>query len=325
MKTAVLGLGFMGSTHLQAMQQIPGAELAAVWDADPQRLTGDLSAIQGNLNTGGGRFDFSAVTAYTDLSGLLADPAIEAVDICLPTYLHEDVAIRALQAGKHVLVEKPMALDGAGGRRMIEAADRAGRLLMCAQVLRFFPEYVVLKEAMGRLGRPRAAYLARRCAEPGWGGWLKDAARSGGGAFDLLIHDIDQCLYLFGKPHAVSASGFANWVSGHLYYEGLTVTVEGGWQDSPRYPFTMEYRVTLEHGTVEFSSAGRPPVEYTAEERVLPLPSMGGYAAEIAYFVECCTTGRRPERCLPEDSAAAVDLTHALLNARERKGEKCPC
>jgi predicted dehydrogenase len=325
MKTAVLGLGFMGSIHVRAMLAAPGAELTAVYSADPAKLTGDLTGIQGNLGGPGQRFDFSHVKPYGSIPDLLADAEIEAVDLCLPTWLHEEVAVAALRAGKHVLVEKPMALDGDSARRIIAAADQAGRVLMCAHVLRFFPEYLALRDVMGDLGAVRAAFFGRRCGEPGWGGWLKDPAKSGGGAFDLLIHDIDTCLWLFGAPAAVSATGCADWVAGQLFYEGFTVGIEGGWQASRAYPFCMEYRVTFDRGIVEYSSAARPPVAFTDAERVLPLAAMDGYAAEIAYFVECCTAGKPPERCPPAQSAQAVELMQLVLDARARKGEKIAC
>jgi predicted dehydrogenase len=322
MKTAVLGLGFMGSMHVQALASVPDAELAAVYSADPKKLSGDLTAIQGNLGGPGQKFDFSKLKPYRNISDLLSDPEIEAVDLCLPTYLHEEVAVAALRAGKHVLLEKPMALDGAAARRIIAAAQSANRIVMCAQVLRFFPEYLALHDAMAPLGQMRAAYFGRRCAEPSWGGWLKDPARSGGGAFDLLIHDIDVCLWLFGHPRAIAATGFGDWVAGQLFYDGFAANVEGGWQNAPAYPFCMEYRVTMERGAIEYSSASKPPTLYTDAEQKLPLVSMDGYAAEIAYFVECCKANQRPDRCPPEDSALAVDLMHALLNARAKNGEK---
>ena len=89
MKIAVLGLGFMGSTHAQAWLQIPGAELAAVASRDPRRLSGDFTGVQGNLGGQGGKLDFSAVARYTSAAEAVLDPAVEAVDICLPTRLHE--------------------------------------------------------------------------------------------------------------------------------------------------------------------------------------------------------------------------------------------
>src|SRR5450432_2755749 len=152
MRIAMLGLGFMGGVHLRALRQVAGASVAAVFSNDERQLSGDLTATQGNLGRPGERFDFSAVKQYRELGAVLGDPEIDAVDICLPTFLHEDVAVAALRAGKHVLVEKPMALEGASARRIIAAAERAVRILMGAQVLRFFPEYVALHNAMPGLG-----------------------------------------------------------------------------------------------------------------------------------------------------------------------------
>ena len=325
MKLAVIGLGFMGGMHVGALAGIPGAELTAVCSDDEKQLTGDLTGVTGNLGGGGKRYDFSRVKPYRKIDDLLADAEIEAVDICLPTWLHEEVAMAALRAGKHVLVEKPMALNAAGARRMIEAARESGRILMCAQVLRFFPEYVALHDAMKDLGAVSRASFGRRCAEPGWGGWLKDASKSGGGVFDLLIHDVDACLWLFGMPRAVASTGIGNWVSGQLFYDGFTVGVEGGWQASPAYPLSMEYRVTMERGTVEFAG-GKPPVLYNAGgAQPLPLASMDGYAAEVAYFVECCIAGKSPDRCPPTQSAQSVEVMQALLDARQQNGEKILC
>jgi predicted dehydrogenase len=322
MKLAVLGLGFMGSMHARAI----GSRLAAVYSSDPRKLAGDLSAIRGNLEGAGGTLDFSAVNPYSSIDALIADTTIGAVDICLPTDLHEPVAIQALRAGKHVLVEKPMALDGASADRMIAAADAAGRTLMCAQVLRFLPEYKALRQALPRLGTIRRATFHRRCAAPSWGGWLHDPARSGGGVFDLLIHDVDICLHLFGAPSAVAATGVTDAIEAQLFYrDGMVAAIAGGWEPAAAYPFRMEYRVSGDQGLVEYSSAGRVPTLYTAEEQALPLDVTGGYEAEIDYFVSCCESGRPPMICPPSESAQAVDLMRLLLDARERQGEKLPC
>lgn len=326
----------MGSTHLKALRNIPGAELAAVFDLDEKRLSGDLTSVQGNLGGPGETIDFSGVKRYRDLDLLLADPGITAVDICLPTHLHAAVAIEALRAGKHVLVEKPMALDASGVERMVRQAARRKRILMTAQVLRFFPAYVALREAIrrGRLGRVRFAVFRRRCAEPAWGGWLKDPAKSGGGVFDLLIHDTDMCLHLFGKPQAVSATGYSDQAAGidgmhaQLFYShGAVVLITGGWHHPGAYPFSMEYTVTLDGGTVDFSSAGRAPALYRPNrpEQVLPLQDRDPYGAEIEYFVECCRTGRAPELCPPRESANAVKLMLLMLEARNRNGAKLKC
>ena len=210
MKLAVLGLGFMGSTHVKALLKMKGVELAAVCSVDEKALSGDFRHVQGNFGGSGDCIDFSAVRKYRELEDVLADPDVDAVDLCLPTDLHATVAIEALRGGKHVLVEKPMALDGHAAAQMIAEAQKAGKILMAAQVLRFMPPYMALRDAMsgGQLGLVRTAVFRRRCAAPVWGGWLQRPELSGGGVFDLLIHDVDIMLHLFGKPERVAATGY---------------------------------------------------------------------------------------------------------------------
>ena len=259
MRIAVLGLGFMGSTHLKAIKNIPTARLAAVMDADEQRLSGDLSAIQGNLGGPGEKMDFSGVARYKTAGEALADPDVEAVDVCLPTDLHAGVALEALRAGKHVLVEKPMALDGASADCLVEEAERGNRVLMAAQVLRFFPEYQAARRLVksGELGAVRSALFRRRCAAPAWSQWLADPSKSGGGVFDLLIHDVDYCLHALGRPEAVEAHGHEDLGRGidtifarFLYPGGPAVAITGGWHHPKSYPFSMEFTITADGGTL---------------------------------------------------------------------------
>src|SRR5262249_34437854 len=141
MKIAVLGLGFMGSTHLKAYRNIPGVQVAAIASRNEKHREGDLSDIQGNIGGPGEKMDFSAVRKYSDPLEAALDPGVEAIDICLPSNQHAPVAIAALRAGKHVFVEKPMALDGAAADEMIAESERAGRVLMAAQVVRFIADY----------------------------------------------------------------------------------------------------------------------------------------------------------------------------------------
>ena len=317
-RLAVIGLGFMGSTHVKAALALPGVELAAVASRDEKKLAGDFSEIRGNIGAPAGRVDLSGVAQYSDVGALLADPSIDAVDICLPTAMHEQVTIDALRAGKHVLVEKPMALDGAVAIRMVEEAERQKRTLMAAQVIRFWPEYAALRDTVrsGRLGAFRDAVFRRRCAAPSWGSW------EGGGAFDLLIHDVDFVLHLFGKPEALSAAGVCDNDSGidilhaTFFYPGADVLVTGGWMNRGAYPFSMEFTATFDRDTVEFSSA--------SGAGALPFPPGQAYADEIAYFARCCA-GEPNELCPPRESAAAIELLRAALAARAHRGEKMPC
>ena len=302
MRVGLLGRGFMGKTHLQALAEIPDVEVA------PRR----------------------------DIASTLADPSVDAVDICLPTDLHAPVALDALRAGKHVLVEKPMALDVASARQMIAEAEKQNRVLMVAHVLRFFPMYQALDQLLssGRLGPPRSALFRRRCGAPAWGAWLTDPKQSGGGIFDLLIHDMDLCLHLFGPPETVSATGYVALADGvdiitaQLHYRnGFTAVITGGWHHPKSYPFSMEYTVVAEKATVDYSSRGCPPTLYRAsgESEPLPMAAHDGYRAEIEYFLDCCRQNTRPSLCPPTESAGAVALALIILEARQRNGEKIPC
>jgi predicted dehydrogenase len=225
-----------------------------------------------------------------------------------------------------------MALDEAACGRMIQESRHAGRVLMVAQVLRFFPSYQALSEARTQIGMIRGGSFRRCCAKPGWGDWLADAKRSGGGVFDLLIHDVDQALYLFGAPAAISATGHQNLARGidiidaQLYYDGFNIEIAGGWHPG-EFPFSMEYKLVGDSGTVAFSSTGGPPMLYRAGGGSQKLespdgPAADGYRDEISYFAACCSAGSEPEKCPPEESAAAVRLTRALSEARQRNGEK---
>ena len=194
-------MGFMGATHLAAFHKLPNVQVSAICATNERVLSGDLTQVGGNLNLPKAQYDFSAIHKYTDWRDVLKDPALEAVDICLPTDLHVPVTVAALAAGKHVLCEKPMALDTDGCDRMASAATQHGRVLMIGQVLRFWPEYLTLEQFVKQQGHHMtAARFVRSAGLPAWSRWLPDEKRSGGAVLDLLVHDVGQALWLFGMP-----------------------------------------------------------------------------------------------------------------------------
>ena len=335
MQIGIVGLGFMGSTHFEAYQNVRGFELAAVASSSDKKLAGDLSEVGGNLGRGGGVVDFGPAARYTNADELIEDPLVEAVDICTPTHLHKPLALRALEAGKHVLVEKPMALSVADCEQMIVAARDAGRVLMVAQVLRFFPEYATARAMVvsGELGSVRAATFRRRCAAPAWGRWLKDPAKSGGGALDLLIHDFDFCQHLFGKPRGVRAVGPEDLSSGidfvqaQLDYgDGVPVIVSGGWHHPASFPFSMEFTIICDGGTLDYSSDKSGLRLHSADGEALDveLPKHDGFEAELQAFVDGCISGKAPALCRPEDSAEAIGMALAMNQSRAAGGECVP-
>jgi predicted dehydrogenase len=336
MRIAVIGLGFMGSTHLKAWKNVSEAQLFAVVSHDEKKLAGDLSDIQGNIGSPGEKMDFSRVKKYHTSEEALADPEIEAVDICLPTDQHATAALAALRAGKHVLVEKPMALDGAAADEMLAEAHKSGRVLMTGQVLRFIGAYRETADRVksGALGAIRAALFRRRCAAPAWSKWLADPARSGGGVFDLLIHDVDYCVHLLGKPEAVSATGFENLAHGidvivaQFHYPSIgSVTITGGWHHPKSYPFSMEFTVVGDEGTLDYSSEGRLLALHGAngEKQLVNGPETDLFTEELKYFTDCVAHDKRPALCPPEESAVAVKLTRLMVESRKNNGAKIAC
>jgi predicted dehydrogenase len=230
-----------------------------------------------------------------------------------------------------------MALDGAAADEILEEEKRAGKILMVGQVLRFFPAYagMAIEVKSGKYGKVRSALMRRRCAAPFWSQWLGDPVKSGGGVFDLLIHDVDFVVSLFGVPESVAATGYEDLdagidtISATLMYDGgPSVVVTGGWHHKKAYPFSMEYTVVADGGTFEFSSAaGNGVTLYNAEGKAEPvsLPEVDAFTAELKYFVECCENNTRPQICPPEQSAASVKLTRFMLAARKANGERLAC
>jgi predicted dehydrogenase len=196
-------------------------------------------------------------------------------------------------------------------------------------VLRFFPAYRALQRAVDDrdLGNIHFATFRRRCAQPGWSEWITDKSRSGGGAFDLLIHDIDMALRLFGPPLAIGATGYedapsgVDTISARLFYEGFVVEISGGWMFPGAFPFAMEFTVLGDRGVLEFNSESRPLKRY-GDGEVVAVESTEAYAAEIAYFAECCRTGEQPAFCTPSSSAESVRLALELFDARAKNGER---
>ncbi len=185
----IVGIGFMGMIHYLAARKLRDAQVVALCSRDAKKLAGDWTAIQGNFGPRGTLMDLSAHSGYADVADLLADPQVDLVDLCVPNDEHARLAIRALEAGKHVLVEKPIALTAADADAMVAAAKASGKLLMVAHVLPFFPEFAFAAEAVrsGRYGALQAAHFTRVISRPDWSSGIADADRSGG-ARDRSAH-----------------------------------------------------------------------------------------------------------------------------------------
>jgi predicted dehydrogenase len=338
-RVGVLGIGFMGRTHVGIHGKEKRARVVAFCDTDPKKAAGDWSFGQGNIGGQEGLgVDPKALRSHPTADDLFADPEVDLVDICLPTHLHAAHVARALAAGKHVLCEKPLAVSLKDADMVVQAAKKAKSFMMPAHCMRFWPEWVWLKEAVAdkRFGNVRSAVFRRMSATPRWstGNWLLQAKLSGSALFDLHIHDVDYVRWVFGEPQAVFAVGNSGKatkdgidmvVATYLYQKpGQVVMAEGGWHADPSYGFTMRYTVVFDHATADFDLGreGKTLLLHKAdakEPEVVKTGSTTGWAAEISYFLGCIEKGVAPKVTNAADARKSVALTHAELESIQKR------
>jgi predicted dehydrogenase len=194
----VIGLG-MGRWHLQNYVKCANANVLALCDIDEARL----QAAQA---------EFGAAHVFTDYNALLAMDELDGVTVALPNFLHAPVSIAALKAGKHVLVEKPMALNTQQAEAMVATAKTSKRILMMHFNYRFTSEHFFLKEYIEKGGLGEIyfgkAFYGRRRGIPAMGSWFTQKASAGGGAlFDIGVHALDLALWLMGYPQVSAVLG----------------------------------------------------------------------------------------------------------------------
>ncbi|MBN1808354.1 MAG: Gfo/Idh/MocA family oxidoreductase [Planctomycetes bacterium] len=334
LRVGVVGIGFMGSNHFNIWRSRKDAEVVAIADVNPRKLSGDWSEIAGNIDVGGGKVDLKNVRTFTNPGKLIKDPDVDIVDITLPTYLHARFSIMALEAGKHVLCEKPMAISIQDAQKMVKAAQAAARRkqrFMIAHCIRFWPEYAALKTIVEKktYGKVLSVMMKRLSPTPvwSWQNWLMNSHKSGSAALDLHIHDTDYVLFLFGKPKAVmargvkgiaSTRGYDHIITQYIYAKGPAVAAEGGWIVTPSTPFEMAFHVVCEKATILFSTGRSPMMTIHAGTRIIEprLPSGGdGYQREIDYFATCVKNNENPKIVTPDDALLSVKTVFAEIES----------
>jgi predicted dehydrogenase len=323
-RIGIIGIGFMGMIHYLAARRLRGARVAAVCSRDPKKLAGDWRGIRGNFGPPGEVMDLSRVERYPDLDTLLADPDIDLVDICLPTNLHGPAALAALRAGKHALVEKAIALDAREADAMVKAARQAGRLLMVAHVLPFVPEFGFALDIVrgGRLGRLLGAHFKRVISRPDWSADIADAAKTGGPAVDLHVHDTHFIGLLCGVPPRVFSSGVEEGdavvylTTQYLYGDGgPAVSCSSGAVAQPARPFVHGYEIYLEKATLVFESGVTPLTVLGADgksrqPKLKAAGELAGFTAELQRAADAVAAGKEPEFLSGQLARDALVLCH---------------
>jgi predicted dehydrogenase len=313
MRVGLVGAGFMGGVHLNAYTAIPEAEVVGVADARIE------SAVAGAEVVG--------ARPYASYEDLVAAEDVEVVDVCLPTAFHRDLAVKAAGEGRHVILEKPIARTMQDAQEILEAFPGDGPRLFVGHVVRFFPEYVGIKEKIdaGELGTVGVVRTSRRSPFLfGWNDWYADWRVSGGVLLDLVIHDFDFLRWALGDVERVYARGMLGREYNRLDYalvtlrfvSGAVAHVEGHWG----YPGPFNY-------SIEVAGSGALLTQDSTEPA--PLELIGGaapgeasdlaagknpYEKELEHFVHCIATGDEPV-VQPHDASEALRISLAATES----------
>lgn len=342
-RMGIVGIGFMGMIHYLAAKRLRGGRVTAIATRDPRKRAGDWTMIQGNFGPRGGHEDLSNVRTYADADELIADPEVDLVDICLPNDQHAPAAVKALEAGKHVLVEKAIALSLDEADRMLAAARASGRQLMVGHVLPFFADFAFALEAIqsGKYGKLLAAHFRRHISPPDWSAAMADNARTGGPIVDLHIHDTHFIGLACGVPKQVQARGLIRegtieYVTTQYLYDASTpvVSATSGALSQGSRPFTHGFEIYLERATL-FYEAGSPVCLYTTEGVSHPeLPAsdpVDSFTAELQCAVDAVAEGKPAPLlsgtlardalalCLKEAESVRTGKTVAVEGPEERR------
>jgi predicted dehydrogenase len=333
-KVGLIGAGGIGNAHSSAYEQMTEAKVTAVVDV---RLENALktAAVHG-------------ARAYTSVDEMLTKETLNMVDICTPSFVHQEMAVKGANHGLHVLCEKPIAYSLEDARAMIDAAQMNNVFLMIAQVIRFWPEYVYLKKVYdeGLYGKMVQAWFSRVCGAPmwAWDSWYVDPTRSGLAPLELHIHDVDYIHFLLGKPDSVYSVSvlqpeiYASFIKTQYFYDslpGVLVEAEGGWWQGA-VPFAATFRVIFEGAvliydgdklTIYEAQAEDPKVvDFTSGVQMgssINLKNTGGIYNEIAYFVECVRSVTPPAVITPEQSYLSLKLLLTELESA-KTGKRLP-
>ena len=315
LRVGLIGCGFMGSMHANCYKNIAGVEIAAVADIRSEKAAECAKDTNAKI--------------YGDGKDLIAEADVDVIDICLPTFLHTEFALLAMDKVKYLFIEKPVSLTAEEGQALLQKSAETGCLVQIGQVIRFWDEYVELAKIVeaGTYGKVMHASFRRISPRPEWGwkNWLLDPALSGGAGQDLHIHDVDYVLSLFGEPEKYysvrNSRGEKNsYVNTLMAYDGFAVGVEGTWGLPTSHPFEATFRVTFEHAVLE--NAGGKFMRYDkdgAHEIVIEkaalagdayaggnVSDLGGYYNELVYFCDKAAKGEPIEKATLADGVSSL-------------------
>jgi predicted dehydrogenase len=341
MRAAILGVGFMGWIHYLAYQRSSTAKLIGFASRDPKKRTGDWTGIQGNFGPPGEQISVEGMTVYESLDQVLEDPQVDLVDLCTPPHLHVPQVLRCLQAGKHVLCEKPLALNGDDALKLVDAAAAANRLLLVGHVLPFMSEFKYLTDAAEdhRFGKLVGLNVVRTIGPVDWNPDFYNPQRVGGPLVDLHVHDTHLVRLLFGMPRRLHAVGRMHQ-DVPQYFEtlfdfaqnDLVVAARGGVIDQHGRPFTHGFEAHFERATVQYQSAAyddQPetmPLKVLHQDGSIERPDLGPGDPVDAFVAELeaaaiAVAGGETKMAMRGELAADALVLSQRIDQSIRKGE----
>jgi UDP-N-acetylglucosamine 3-dehydrogenase len=292
LRVGLVGAGFMGGVHLNAYAGIPEVEVVGVADARVE------AAVAGAKMVG--------ARPYASYEELVSAEDVEVVDVCLPTAFHRDLALRAAGEGRHVILEKPIARTIEDAEEILEAFSGDGPHLFVGHVVRFFPEYLGIKEKIdaGDLGTVGVVRTSRRSPFLlGWNDWYADWRVSGGVLLDLVIHDFDFLRWALGEVQRVYARGLLGREYNRLDYvlatlrfdSGAIAHVEGHWGYPGPFNYSIEVAGSNALLTVDSTEPASLQLISGAPQEIPDLASgKSPYTKELEHFIHCIATGEEP-------------------------------
>jgi predicted dehydrogenase len=336
-RVGLVGVGFMGWIHYLAYQRSKSSQLVAFASTDPLKRQGDWRSIRGNFGPPGETIAVDSLRVYESIEQICRDPEIDLIDVCLPPHLHESACILAMESGKDVLCEKPLALSDRSCEAILGTAQRLKRRLFVAHVLPWMGPFRFATQAAltGEYGKVVGGTFKRVISNPDWIADFYRPDRVGGPMIDLHVHDTHWIRMLFGMPKSVVAVGSMQGEVakyGQVLYRfedsSIAVSSTSGVIDGPGRPFTHGFELHFEQATMQFEFAAYDHGQSTVPLRIIPrygesfAPSdedigagsdeISAFQAEIDEVAECISSGR-PSPILDGKLAAdAIRIANAI-------------
>ncbi len=320
LKIGLIGCGGIAATHAHSYNALGDrVKVVAVADAVPEKAAEMAKLV-------------SAERVYATGAELIANEQLDFVDICVPTYLHAELAVQAMKQGMNVFLEKPVCMNEEEAELLLKTEQETGAIVQVGLCVRFNDACDYLKKARedGRFGKLLAVTFERVSPRPTWSwqNWYMDPDKSGSMALDLHVHNADFVRYLMGEPEKLTATASrgADTALDHIYvtyeYPETVISVEDGWGYPGSFPFSETFRAKFEKATLVCNENGLTVYpeegeafspEFGGEMNIdmdmgINITSLGEYFNELDYFTDKLTKGETPDRATLTEAIQSVRL-----------------